>query len=233
MPTGHIQLNNVSLSRGGQPILQDISLQLSEPRVGIIGYNGSGKSSLLRLLCGLLKPDSGDIQVYGKDSRSGVKPLCQRAGLIFQNPDHQLIFPTVIEELSFGLQNLGFSKAQAIAKSDALLAHYNRAAWRDRPVASFSEGQKQLLCIFSILLMQPHALLFDEPYASLDLPTRYQLADVIGALSQQVIMVSHEPESFQGFDRVIWIDQGTIKDDGSPSEVLPRYRQQALSIDSL
>ncbi|EAR10624.1 ABC transporter, ATPase subunit [Reinekea sp. MED297] len=228
-----IRLDKVSLTRGGQPVLTDVSLTIRESRIGIIGYNGSGKSSLLRLLCGLLTPDSGELTVHGLDTRDHQKTLFKTAGLIFQNPDHQLIFPTVIEELCFGLRNLGCSKADAIAQAEQILQRYQREHWRDRPVASLSEGQKQLLCILSVLLMEPSVLLFDEPYSALDYPTRHQLARVIYDLPQQAIMVSHEPNSFVGFDRVIWLDQGAIRMDGTPDDVLPAYEAAALAIEAL
>lgn len=233
MTQAHIELNNVSLTRGGQLVLKDLTLTVREHRVGIIGYNGSGKSSLLRLLCGLLTPDSGDLTVHGLNTREHQKTLFKTAGLIFQNPDHQLIFPTVVEELCFGLRNLGVSKREAIQRAEAILQRYQRSDWRNRPVASLSEGQKQLLCILSILLMEPAILLFDEPYSALDYPTRHQLAAVIAALPQQAIMVSHEPHSFQGFDRIIWLDQGTVRLDGPPETVLPAYETAARVIDAL
>lgn len=228
-----ISLTNVSLSRGGHKVLDDVSLSIREHRVGIIGYNGSGKSSLLRLLCGLLTPDSGELTVHGLSVHEHHKTLFKTAGLIFQNPDHQLIFPTVIEELCFGLRNLGHNKTEAIERSEAMLSRYQRSDWRDRPVASLSEGQKQLLCILSILLMQPDVLLFDEPYSSLDFPTRHQLARVISDLPQQAIMVSHEPHSFAGFDRIIWLDNGRIRMDDHPDTVLPAYETAATAVDAL
>lgn len=233
MPRPLIELANISLSRANALVLDDVCLSISEHRVGIIGYNGSGKSSLLRLLCGLLKPDSGKLIVHGKDTEQDSKTLYQTAGLIFQNPDHQLIFPTVIEELTFGLRNLGHSKQEAIVQSEQMLAAYSRSHWRDHPVASLSEGQKQLLCIMSILLMQPSVLLFDEPYSALDFPTRHQLAKVISELPQQAIMVSHEPNSFEGFDRLIWLEDGKVKMDGSPTDVMRAYESYALQVQAL
>lgn len=228
-----ISLDRVSLTRGDKPVLQDVSLAIREHRVGIIGYNGSGKSTLLRLLCGLLTPERGELSVHGKNTATEQATLFHTAGLIFQNPDHQLIFPTVIEELCFGLRNLGVSKRDATEQAETMLQRYRRSDWRDRPVASLSEGQKQLLCILSILLMEPSVLLFDEPYSSLDYPTRHQLSGVIAELPQQVIMVSHEPNSFAGFDRIIWLDQGSVRLDGQPAQVLPAYEQAALTVNSL
>lgn len=228
-----IELSNISLTRANALVLDDVCLSISEHRVGIIGYNGSGKSSLLRLLCGLLKPDSGQLVVHGKDIEQDGKTLYKTAGLIFQNPDHQLIFPTVIEELTFGLRNLGHSKREARAQSEQMLADYSRSHWRDRPVASLSEGQKQLLCIMSILLMQPSVLLFDEPYSALDFPTRHQLAKVISELPQQAIMVSHEPNSFAGFERLIWLEDGTVKMDGPAAEVMQAYESHAMQVQAL
>lgn len=231
--THQIEIRDVTLTRGMHTVLNQLNLCLTEQRIGIIGYNGSGKSSLLRLLCGLLKPDTGSVYVDQLNTELGAQKLCGTIGLIFQNPDHQLIFPTVIEELSFGLRNLGQSKQAAMAASEQMLAKYQRQHWRDLPVASLSEGQKQLLCILSILLMQPKTLLFDEPYSALDYPTRRQLAQVIESLAQQVIMVSHEPHTFAGFDRVIWLADGQVNMDGEPATVIAAYEAFADSVSSL
>ena len=222
-----ISFLNVSLSRDGQPVLKDLSLDLYEQRIGLIGHNGSGKSSLVRLINGLLQADSGDITVCGQNPAVGPERMSAHVGFIFQNPDHQIIFPTVEEELTFGLLNQGQTQKQARQSAHALLAEHNRSDWADRPVHSLSDGQKQLVCILSVLLMQPHVLILDEPFSALDLPTRYQLLALLETLPQQILMISHELETLQHFDRIIWLQQGRVYRDGPPDLVLPEYQQQA------
>ena len=228
MHTPSIELSHVTLVREGRTIFDDLTLSLNEPRIGIIGFNGSGKSSLIRLLNGLLTADSGTISINGKDPSKGPATMSTEVGFVFQNPDHQLIFPTVLEELIFGLQNQGKDKSAAEAEASALLAAHDRLDWKDLPVHSLSEGQKQLVCIFSVLLLKPSVIVFDEPFSALDLPTRYQLQKVINQLSQQVIMISHELEGFEGFDRLVWLGNNGVVEDGPVEQVTANYKQHAL-----
>lgn len=222
-----ISFLNVSLSRDNQAVLQDLSLDLYEQRIGLIGHNGSGKSSLVRLINGLLQADSGDITVCGQNPAVGPERMSAHVGFIFQNPDHQIIFPTVEEELTFGLLNQGKTKEQARLAAQSLLAQHDREDWADRPVHSLSDGQKQLVCILSVLLMQPHVLILDEPFSALDLPTRYQLLALLDSLPQQVLMISHELDTLQSFDRIIWLQQGRVYRDGPPEAVLAEYQRDA------
>ena len=228
MHTPSIEFSHVSLIREGRTIFDDLTLSLNESRIGIIGFNGSGKSSLIRLLNGLLTADSGTLSVNGKDPAKGPATMSSEVGFVFQNPDHQLIFPTVLEELIFGLQNQGKNKSDAEAEALALLEEHERLDWKDLPVHSLSEGQKQLVCIFSVLLLKPKVIVFDEPFSALDLPTRYQLQKVISQLSQQVIMISHELDGFEGFDRLVWLgDKGVVKE-GPVDQVIADYKQHAI-----
>ena len=232
MHTPSIEFSHVTLTREGRTIFDDLTLSLNESRIGIIGFNGSGKSSLIRLLNGLLTADSGTLSVNGKDPAKGPATMSSEVGFVFQNPDHQLIFPTVLEELIFGLQNQGKNKPDAEAEALALLEEHERLDWKDLPVHSLSEGQKQLVCIFSVLLLKPKVIVFDEPFSALDLPTRYQLQKVISQLSQQVIMISHELDGFEGFDRLVWLgDQGVVKE-GPVDQVIADYKQHAIEIAS-
>ncbi len=220
-------LENIHLAREGIPVLHGISLELTEQRIGLVGDNGSGKSSLVRLFNGLLHPTSGRIQVNGVDPAVGAEAMANRVGFIFQNPDHQLIFPTVIEELGFGLRNLGRSGKEAEQAALAILARYDRQHWAKRPVHSLSDGQKQLVCILAVLLMEPELLVLDEPFSALDRPTRQALLALIATLPQQVVMISHDLETLAGFTRIIWLENGRVRRDGG-SEVLAAYREHHL-----
>lgn len=219
-----IELNQVHLKREGLTVLSDLNLTLSERRIGLIGNNGSGKSSLVRLLNGLLQPSQGDIQVRGHSPTSGPEAMSDQVGFIFQNPDHQLIFPTVIEELMFGLRNQGLSKADARDRAEHCLREHQRQDWAERPVHSLSEGQKQWVCIMAVLVMNPAVLILDEPFSALDLPTRQHLTDWLLGLPQQLIMISHDLEVLAAFDRVLWLEQGRVRGDGDPAAVIADYR---------
>ncbi len=224
-----IYLQAVSASRGQHCVLRDIDLHFKENKIGLIGDNGSGKSTLARLLNGLVVADKGLISVYGFDAARQAKILPALVGFIFQNPDHQIIFPTVIEELSFGLEQLGHSAPQASQQALSVLTEHKIQDWRDLPVQHLSEGQKQLLCILAVLVMQPRMVVLDEPFSALDLPTRQQMMQVLDKFETQIVMISHDLSVFSGFDRIICLDQGVVVDDGEPAAVIANYQQRHQS----
>lgn len=219
-----LKIDNVSLMRDAEPVLVDVSLELTERRIGLIGNNGSGKSSLVRLLNGLLKPTSGSVRVDGLDPSEGPERMAGTVGFIFQNPDHQLIFPTVLEELGFGLRNQGYNPRRARELALACLSEHQRLEWAERPVHSLSEGQKQLVCILAVLVMKPRLIILDEPFSALDLPTRMHLLEWLHSLPQQLLMISHDLETLTDFDRIIWLEEGRVRGDGRPGEVFDLYR---------
>lgn len=225
MTEAAIEFDNVRLVRDGRTVLHDLNLKLPERRLGLVGNNGSGKSSLVRLLNGLLKPSAGAVRVNGHNPADEPEAMAGQVGFIFQNPDHQIIFPTVIEEVAFGLRNLGRSRKAAQAEALDFLDQHGRADWAERPVHSLSEGQKQLVCIFAVLVMQPRLIVLDEPFSALDYPTRLHLLDWLHQLPQQLLMISHELDSLDGFDRLIWLEDGQVRDDGEPARILDAYRQ--------
>ena len=216
-----IVLRGASFAIRGKPILSDLTLTLTESRIGIIGQNGSGKTTLLRLLAGLIAPTSGSITVDGIDPARDRKGMLARIGILFQNPDRQILFPTVVEELAFGLSQQGHKDAEARAR--AALAAEGRADWADRPTSTLSQGQRQWLCLLSVLLMEPRTILLDEPFAALDLPTAARLTRRLAALPQRLITISHAPSAVATCDRLLWLDQGRIRADGPPAEILPPF----------
>jgi biotin transport system ATP-binding protein len=211
----YVEFDRVSLARAGKPLFEGFSLGLSEARIGLIGDNGSGKSTLLRLIAGLIRPDSGEICLSGAGEG--------RPGFLFQNPDHQILFPTVGEEIAFGLIEDGMAPKAANLEAAKLLAAHGCAGWEKRAVHELSEGQKQLVCLIAVLAPEPRLLLLDEPFASLDLPTRYDLRERLSRLNQNIIMASHDIDLLSEFDRVIWLEAGRVRGDGPPKSVLGAY----------
>ena len=228
--TAEIAFEDVQVCRAGREILTIQRLRLRERRVGLIGNNGSGKSTMLRLMNGLLLPNAGQVVVAGLDTAKHRKRLPTKVGFLFQNPDHQLVFPTVVEEIAFGPREHGLSAADARLRAVDSLERYGCSDWANRNVNELSGGQKQLVCILAVLATQPSILLMDEPFSSLDLPTRLHLFRRIMTLPQQVLMASHDLDVLAQFDRVIWLDAGGIRADGQPAEVIPAYRRQAMSV---
>jgi biotin transport system ATP-binding protein len=149
--------------------------------------------------------------------------MLTQLGILFQNPDHQILFPTVGEELAFGLLQMGQPAPQAQQAVRTLLAAENRAHWHDAPTHTLSQGQRHYLCLLAILLMNPATILLDEPFAGLDLPTEARLKRRLAQLPQQVITITHAPSAVASYDRVIWLDQGRIKADGPAAETLAAF----------
>ena len=226
-PTDHtpplLALNNVCLRRGHTQVFDHLTLQLAEHRIGLIGDNGAGKTSLLRLLCGLEAPHSGQVLSQGADLHDSAATRVRWVGMMFQNPDDQIIFPTVVEELALGLQPQGFSKKEAKAQALHFLQTRGLQDWAERAVASLSQGQRQHVCWLALLLAGPRSLLLDEPYASLDLPSQAMLARDMEKTEQQIIVSTHLLDHVRPFPRVIWLDQGQIRGDGSGDEVCAAY----------
>lgn len=228
VPVGKIAFESVEVWRANRELLSIPALHLDAQRIGVIGDNGSGKSTMLRLINGLLLPSRGRVVVAGLETARHRKELPAHVGFVFQNPDHQLIFPTVGEEIAFGLTERGMSGRQARQQALALLEEHGCTGWADRNVNELSGGQKQLVCILAVLATEPSIVLMDEPFSSLDLPTRFVLSRKIMNLPQQIVMASHDLELLARFDRVIWLDAGRIRLDGSPADVLPAYRGHAM-----
>jgi biotin transport system ATP-binding protein len=229
-PSLGIVLDAATLTLSGRVVLDGISLTLTEQRIGILGRNGSGKTTLLRLIAGLIAPTSGTVRIDGIDPFTDRKATLAALGILFQNPDHQILFPTVEEELAFGLTQTGTPQQQALARAHQALADEGRAHWAKVPVSTLSQGQRHYLCLLAVLLMQPRTILLDEPLAGLDLPTQSRLARRFAALPQRLITITHDPATLTDADRVLWLERGRIQADGPPSQVLPAFTAEMARI---
>ncbi len=228
--TSGITLAAASVRLGGTLVLEDLSLHLTEARIGILGRNGSGKTTLLRLIAGLVAPVAGTVRIEGADPFTDRKTALSALGILFQNPDHQILFPTVEEELAFGLTQQGMGQAAALARVTAALAADGRAHWASCPVTALSQGQRHYLCLLAVLLMKPRTILLDEPLAGLDLPTQARLTRRFAALPQRLVTITHDPTILAGADRVIWLEAGRIAADGPPDAVIPAFTAEMTRI---
>lgn len=224
MPAPGISLTDAGFSVPGRVILSGITADLTHHRIGILGRNGSGKSTLLRLIAGLISPSTGSVFIGGLDPAADRKAMLSQIGILFQNPDHQILFPTVIEELSFGLRQINHRNPAARARE--ILIADGRLHWETAATHSLSHGQRHYLCLLSILAMEPATILLDEPLAGLDLPTRARLARRFASLPQRLITVTHDPETVASCDRVLWLEGGKIHADGPAAPVIAAFRDE-------
>jgi biotin transport system ATP-binding protein len=216
-----ISLTDVTYQVAGKQIIAPVTLTLSEARIGIIGQNGSGKTTLLRLIAGLVAPSTGEIRVDGLNPSGDRKGIVTRLGILFQNPDHQILFPTVQEEIAFGLRQLGHVNPEDEAL--AVLAAHGRAHWAKAATHTLSQGQRHYLCLMAVLAMQPATILLDEPFAGLDLPSQIRLKRSFAALPQRLITITHDPAAVSDYDRVLWLEAGQVRADDVPAAVLPAF----------
>ena len=225
-----IRLEGAGFAVAGKAILSDITLTLTEARIGIIGRNGSGKTSLLRLMAGLVVPGAGLVRVAGLDPARDRRAMLGQIGILFQNPDHQILFPTVGEELAFGLTQKGKSAAEARAEVRDLLRAEGRGAWEHVATHTLSQGQRQYLCLMAVLAMRPATLLLDEPFAALDLPAQARLRRRLAGLDQRIITISHDPAALAEMQRVIWLEGGRLRMDGAAAPVLAAFTAEMARI---
>ncbi|QEE11606.1 energy-coupling factor ABC transporter ATP-binding protein [Bartonella krasnovii] len=220
---GIIKFDKVTQVFGELCVLKNITIQLTERRIAIIGANGSGKSTFVRLINGLQLPSQGFVSVDGLDTKRDAKAVKRKVGFVFQNPDNQIVLPLVEEDLSFGLKNLKLSKDEIKERVDEILQRYDLQAFRDHPVHLLSGGQKQLVAISSVVAMKPDYIVFDEPTTLLDLRNKLRVAQVIEELSQTAIVVSHDLEFLKKFDRVLVFERGEIAIDDVPFVAIKEY----------
>ena len=215
--------------------LKDICLKIGDGEfIGLIGHTGSGKSTLIQHLNGLLRPSSGSIYYQGQDiydADYSRKELRGKVGLVFQYPEHQLFAETVFEDACFGPKNQGLSKKEAQLRAFAALRDVGlpEEYWY-RPPFGLSGGQKRRAAIAGVLAMKPEALVLDEPAAGLDPKGRDEILGPVAALHRDlgmtVILVSHSMEDVANYvDRLLVMDQGSIRLDGAPREVFRHYRE--------
>lgn len=170
----------------------DLSVMPGE-RIGVVGPNGSGKTSLLSLIVGLVRPSAGRIEVLGKarSSEHDFQEVRGQAGLLFQDPDDQLFCPTVAEDVAFGPLNFGVSRHEVHKIVSWTLESLGLAGYEDRVTYKLSGGKKRLVALATVLAMQPELLLLDEPTTGLDAAAEQRVAEILAGLPQAMILVSH------------------------------------------
>jgi len=215
------------------PVLHDISFEIEEGSfVAILGHNGCGKSTLAKLLCMILEPDEGRLYINGKDmtaediGEDDIYDARRRVGMVFQNPDNQLVATIVEEDVAFGCENLGIPSEKIRKRVDEALETVGMTKYARHATHRLSGGQKQRIAIAGVLAMRRKCIIFDESTAMLDPGGRKEVMDTICRLNREegitVIHITHYMNEATMADRVLVMNDGEIIMDGTPGEVFSR-----------
>ncbi len=219
-----IEFESVSVSFDAKTALDDINLKLDQKRIGVIGLNGSGKSTFARLLNGLITPTSGRVSVGGVNPATDPKAARSQTGFIFSNPDVQIIMPTVLEDVSFTLRQSGLTKDEIASKALASLERFGIGHLANQAAHSLSSGQKQLLAISAIMVSEPKLIVADEPTALLDLANARLVSRVLlEQIDQQVVLITHDLRLANECDILLRFADARLLEVGEPSPVISSY----------
>ncbi|MGF6172516.1 energy-coupling factor ABC transporter ATP-binding protein [Ensifer sp. 4252] len=222
-----IRFTDCSVRFGERVALQPLTLTITERRVGIIGLNGSGKTTFARLINGLVKPSLGSVTVNGLDTVKDERAVLSEAGFIFQNPQHQLIMPVVADDIGFGLKNRGLKGEEIDRRTQAVLSRFGVEHLARRRVHELSGGETQLIAMASVVVTDPKILILDEPTNQLDLRNRRRVADTIASLDEDTLVITHDLPLVEDVERLLLFHEGRLAADGAPPETIRRYHEIA------
>ena len=210
-------------------VFQDLSLDIEQGSfVAVLGHNGCGKSTLAKHLNAILLPEGGTVTVYGLDTKQEENLLAirQQVGMVFQNPDNQIVSNVVEEDVAFAPENLGVPSEEIRRRVDEALEAVGMAAYKKHAPHLLSGGQKQRVAIAGVLAMRPKTIVLDEPTAMLDPQGRQEVVSIVEKLSREqnitVILITHHMDEAICADRVIAMDDGKIIADGAPKDVFTK-----------
>ncbi|MBU8908587.1 energy-coupling factor ABC transporter ATP-binding protein [Desertibacillus haloalkaliphilus] len=233
-----VAVNDVTFTYNGAnvPALDGLDLSIAEGEwVAVVGHNGSGKSTLARMLNGLLLPDKGSVQVKGYDTSDpeALWEIRKHVGIVFQNPDNQMVATLVRDDIAFGLENLGVNREEMNERIDTSLKKVNMSAFIDHEPHRLSGGQKQRVAIAGILAMQPSLFVLDEATSMLDPIGRKEVIETMLDLNKNeqmsVVSITHDLNEAVLADRIIVLKQGKILLQGTPEEVF-EHRETLVEV---
>ena len=221
MPT--ISFDRASVAYETDVILQPQTFELTEKRIGIIGSNGSGKSTLVRLINGLIEPSSGSVSYNGLDVAEHGKDVRKKVGFIFSDAEAQIVMPRVRDDIAFSLRRFKLPKAEVNARVDDMLERFRLADRAENSPHTLSGGEKQMLALAAVMVIEPETIIADEPTTLLDMRNRRRIIRELTSLDQQVIVVTHDIEMLSDFDRVLCVNDGDVAYDGPPRDSIAFY----------
>lgn len=225
-----MNLEAVDLRIDGRDILRGITVGSDARRLAVLGRNGSGKTTLARVMAGLTAPSNGSVKIAGVDVTCDRRGALAAVGILFQNPDHQIIFPTVEEELAFGLTQMGLAQSEVRARVQDTLAQFGKQEWSGAAIHQLSQGQRQLVCLMAILAMAPKVIILDEPFAGLDIPTSMHLHRMLDCAEAALVHITHDPRMIADYDHALWIEQGTVEMQGTAGQVAPAFEAAMIEL---
>jgi biotin transport system ATP-binding protein len=218
-----IEFDGVSHSYDARRVLSDVTVTLAEHRIGIIGANGSGKSTFARMINGLVHPSLGSVRVDGLDPVRQGRDVRAMVSFLFSDPDAQIVMPTVAEDIAFSLRRQRLTRDEVQGRVRAMLDTVGLSDYAEHPAHALSSGQKQLLAMASILVTDPQVLICDEPTTLLDLRNTRLLLDLLRDLPQQVIVVTHDLGIAADCERVLVFGEGRIVADAPGADAVSVY----------
>lgn len=220
-------------------VLKNLSFDIEKGSfVAVLGHNGSGKSTIAKLINGILVPQRGTVTVNGitTENENDVFEIRKKVGMVFQNPDNQIVASIVEEDVAFGVENLGIPSAEIRARVDEALKTVGMYEFREKAPHKLSGGQKQRVAVAGIIAMKPQCIVLDEPTAMLDPSGRKEVIETVKKLNREenitIVLITHYMDEAVEADRVIVVDSGEIKMDDTPKNVFARVDEvKALGLD--
>lgn len=218
-----IEFRGATVAYDGEEILAPLTVSLSEQRIGIIGSNGSGKSTTVRLINGLIEPTSGQVLYDGLTPDKRGKDIRKRVGFVFSDAESQIVMPRVSDDVAFSLRRFKLPREEVKRRVAEALERFDLADRAENSPHTLSGGEKQMLALASVLVIEPDTIIADEPTTLLDLRNRRRIMRELMSLDQQLIVVTHDLEMLRSFDRVLVIDDGALAYDGAPDDAIAFY----------
>jgi len=218
-----IEFRDAAVNYDGEQVLSPLNVSLTEQRIGVIGSNGSGKSTTVRLINGLIEPTSGLVLYDGLTPEKHGKEIRKRVGFVFSDAESQIVMPRVADDVAFSLRRFKLPRDEVKRRVAEVLERFELTDRAEHSPHTLSGGEKQMLALASVLVIEPDTIVADEPTTLLDLRNRRRIVRELMALDQQLIVVTHDLEILRDFDRVLVIDDGQLVYDGAPSEAIAFY----------
>ena len=218
-----IEFKGAAVTYDGNTVLQPLTTRLSEQRIGIIGSNGSGKSTTVRLINGLIEPTSGQVLYDDLSPTTQGRDVRKRVGFVFSDAESQIVMPRVSDDVAFSLRRFKLPRDEVRSRVDDALACFELTDLAENSPHTLSGGEKQMLALASVMVIEPDTIIADEPTTLLDLRNRKRIVRELNALEQQLIVVTHDLDMLRDFERVLVIDDGALVYDSNPADAIAFY----------